>query len=146
MSSLFGKTRTLLVISALTVILSAGFCFSSIAPEIDITHYEYGKIIINEKEYTNDIVIWPDSSITKGSEDMHSLRVSDFEVLFNSGLKKVVIGTGDEGKMEWDFSRKVQRAIKAKGIEMVMMDTHELVIFLNENQQRNFLTLVHLNC
>ena len=134
------------VIVAVSVIIGAGICFSSVASTLDITHYEYGKIVINEKEYTLDIVIWPDNSITAGSEDMHSLRLNDFEELFNSGLKKVVIGTGDEGKMAWDFSSKIKRAIKAKGIELVMMDTHELVVFLNNKKERNFLTLVHLNC
>ena len=134
------------VITAVTVIISAGVCFSNNAPALDITHYEYGKIIINEKEYTHDIVIWPDNTITLGSDDMHALRLNDFDELFNSGLKKVVIGTGDEGKMALDFSSKIKKAIKSKGIELVMMDTHELVVFLNNAKERNFLTFVHLNC
>ncbi len=145
MNIISGRVWTL-VIATVTVIISAGVCFSNIASALDITHYEYGKIVINEKEYTHDIVIWPDSTITLGSDDMHALRLNDFEELFNSGIKKAVIGTGDEGKMAWDFSSKLKKAIKSKGIELVMMDTHELVVFLNNTKERNFLTFVHLNC
>jgi hypothetical protein len=142
---LSGKIWTSVVLAA-TIIISAGISFSNVTSTLDITHYEFGKIIINEKEYTHDIVIWPDNTITLGSDDMHALRLDDFEILFNFGLKKVVIGTGDEGMMAWDFSGKLKKAIKSKGIELVMMNTHELVVFLNNTKERNFITLVHLNC
>jgi hypothetical protein len=144
MNCFLSKIKPVLVI--VTVILSAGFCFSAMNPEINITHYEYGKIIVNDKNYLKDIVIWPDGTITDGPEDMHSLSLADFDELFNSGLKKVLFGTGNEGKAGWDFRSKLKKEIKNRGIELIIMDTHEAVKFLNNSKERDFLAYVHLNC
>ncbi len=147
MNRLTLKVKGVLFFIALAVFLFNGVSFSTTNNSIiHISHYEFGKIIVNEKVHTKDIAIWPDGNITPGPEDMHFLHTSDFDEFFNSGLKKLVIGTGDEGAMENDFSRKLEKHIKNKGIELIMMNTHDLVKFLNETKDRDFLTLVHLNC
>lgn len=147
MNGSFMKLNTISFFIALAVILCSGVSFSTTnRSTIKINHYEFGKIVINENSYTKDIAIWPDGEIKTGPEDMHFMKVSDFNELFNSGLKKLVIGTGDEGKVRLDFGRKLEKALKDKGVELIMMDTHDIVKFLNETKERNFLVFVHLTC
>ena len=147
MSTLKQNIKRIQVLTILLVFLFSGICISSTGSStIHVSHYEFGKIIINDKEYIKDIAVWPNGDITPGPEDMHFLHISDFNELFKSGLNKLVIGSGDEGAMEMDFSRKLEKKIKGKGIELIMMDTHELVKFLNKTKKRDFLVLVHLNC
>ena len=131
-----------LVISALFV----GEGYTANNDVIKVTHYEFGQIVINEKEYTQDIAIWPNGDIKPGPEDMHYLSMSDFKELLSSDLKKLVVGTGDEGKIELDFGKKLEKKLNEKGIEVIMMTTHELAKFLNEKEERDFLVLAHLNC
>jgi len=96
MKNLIMKLKTVSFFVTLTVILYSGVSFSTTSnPEIHINHYEFGKIIINENVYKNDIAIWPDGEIKSGPEDMHSISISDFNELFNSGLKKLVIASAN---------------------------------------------------
>lgn len=140
------KMKAIITIAILITASFAGVCYSVVSSPLNISHYEYAQIIIDGKEYNQDIAIWPDGKITPGPEDMHDLSIDDFNELFDSGLKKLVVGTGDEGKIELDFGRKLEKKIKNRGIELIMMDTHDLVNYLNERPRRDFLVLVHLNC
>ena len=138
------KSLFLAVIAILTLFVVEGYSVSK--NELNVTHYEFGQIIINGKEYTQDIAIWPNGDINPGPEDMHFLSLNDFEDLLNSDLKKLVVGTGDEGKIELDFGRKLERKLNEKGIEVIMMTTHDLVDLLNQAKERDYLVLAHLNC
>ena len=140
------KMKLIIMVSILLTTLFTGVCYSIANPPLKITHYEYAQIIINGKEYNQDIAIWPDGKITPGPEDMHDLSIDNFNELFDSELKKLVVGTGDEGKIELDFGRKLEKKIKDRGIELIMMNTHDLINYLNERPKRDFLVLVHLNC
>ncbi len=140
------QTRTIAVLVFIVAFSFTVTCHSIQKQQINISHYEFGKIIINGTSYTEDIEIWMNGDIKAGPEDMHRLHLSDFEELFNSGLKKLVIGTGDEGAAEYDFKSKVDKELKRRGIEVIMMTTHDLVKFLNNTPKRDFLVLVHLNC
>ena len=91
-------------------------------------------------------MIWPDDEIKPGPEDMHFMSLSDFDELIQSGLKKLVIGTGDEGKVEMDISRKIEKMLKENGVELILMWTEDLVKFLNNTPERDFLVFVHLTC
>ena len=147
MKNLTTKLKTVSFFVTLTVILYSGVSFSTTnSSEIHINHYEFGKIIINENVYKNDIAIWPDGEIKSGPEDMHDIRISDFNELFNSGLKKLVIGSGDRGNVEVYFGKKLDRELKNREIELIMMNTHDLVNYLNGIKERDFLVLVHVNC
>lgn len=77
---------------------------------------------------------------------MHSISISDFDELFNSGLKKLVIGSGDKGNVELYFGKELDRELKNREIELIMMNTHDLVNYLNGIEKRDFLVLVHVIC
>ena len=146
MNKLFIKIKAVVLFLAVTIIVYTGVCYSTDQKPTYISHYSFGEIIINDISYKHDIAIWPDGTITPGPEDMHFMSVNDFDELFKSDLRKLVIGTGDEAKVEMDISRKLERALKSKDIELILMDTHELVKFLNDTPERNFLVFAHLNC
>ena len=146
MNNFSNKIKASILLIVISAIFYSGACYSTNTQPIHISHYSFGEITIGDKSYTNDIAIWPDGKIQSGPEDMHFMSVSDFEELFNSDLKRLVIGTGDEGKVEMDITRKLEGALKKKGIELILMDTHDLVKFLNKTPERNFLVFAHLNC
>lgn len=146
MNSLLIKTKTSILVIIVALIAYSGVCYSTKSQPLHISHYSFGKININDTLYTKDIAIWPDGKIESGPEDMHFMGTSDFKKLFNSDIKKLVIGTGYEGKVEMDISRKIEKTLKANNVELILIRTEDLVQFLNETPDRDFLVLVHLTC
>jgi hypothetical protein len=146
MNSLLIKTRVSILIIVMAVITYGGVCYSTNSQLFQISHFSFGKIIINDKSYTSDISIWPNGKIESGPEDMHFMSTIDFKELFNSDIKKLVIGTGYEGKVEMDISRKIEKKIKDNNVELILMRTEDLVKFLNETPKRDFLVFAHLTC
>ena len=147
MINLLKKMKIVSFCIILISVLYSGVSFSiTDSSSIQITHFEFGKITINDATYTKDISIWPDGKIESGPEDMHFMSTNDFKELFNSGIKKLVIGTGAQGKVEMDISRKIEKTFKNHNVELILMRTEDLVKFLNETPERDFLVFVHLTC
>ena len=140
------KIKAFILFIVIAVIAFNGVCYSTNSQPFQVSHYSFGKIIINDKSYTNDIAIWPDGKIVPGPDDMHFMSTSDFKELFNSDIKKLVIGTGGEGKVEMDISRKIEKTLKNNNVELILMRTEDLVKFLNETPERDFLVFAHLTC
>ncbi len=144
----FKKTRSIKFVFyvVFAVLCTASVCFSINTPQLQISHYEYGKMIVNDNTYVHDFVLWPNGEITPGPEDMHPPHLNDFDEFFKSGHKKLLIATGDEGKVALDLSRKIKKEMKNNGVELLLMDTHEAVKLLNNTKNRDFVAFVHLNC
>ena len=79
-----------------------------------IDHYEFGKTIVGDQIYEQDIVIMSDGFIWLGPEDMHSGLLPELEKVINiPGIKTLVIGTGADGN--GTLWKKLIKIVRAEG-------------------------------
>ena len=117
---------------------------SSLASKNHISHYSFGEIIIDEKTYNEDLVLWPNKAPELWHADLHDMLKNDFDVIIESGIKTLIYGSGDEGAAY--MTKKTIKHLKANGIEFKVLTTHEAVKFLNENDKSKLVAVLHLNC
>ena len=112
-----------------------------------ITHYEFGWISVDDKDYRSDVIISPD-----GVQDQwwrtqgHSLAIDDLESVVQSKPEVVIIGSGYYGRMQVpDATREY---LAGKGIRVEIATTPEAVVRFNELQQNcaRIVAALHLTC
>lgn len=61
----------------------------------------FGKMIIDGKTYTSDLIIFPDGSVADSwwRQRGHVLTLSDMEALMKAHPEMIVAGTGTSGRM-----------------------------------------------
>jgi len=87
-----------------------------------IEAYDFGRIVIDGKEYTSDVIIYPDH--VDGNwwrKEGHRLQVVDIKKAIQEEPKILIIGTGASGLME--VSKDVEDYITSKGIKLVINTT-----------------------
>jgi hypothetical protein len=66
-----------------------------------IDSYEFGKVVIDGKEYTSDVIVWPDGvDDSWWREEGHSLCRKDMKPVLDKMPSVLVIGTGMNGRMK----------------------------------------------
>jgi hypothetical protein len=112
-----------------------------------ITHYEFGRISVDGKDYQSDVIISPN-----GVQDQwwrkqgHNLAVDDLETVVQSKPEVVIIGSGYYGRMQVpDATREY---LVNKGIRVEIATTSEAVTRFNELQQdcARIVAALHLTC
>ncbi|MDH5202267.1 MAG: MTH938/NDUFAF3 family protein [Nitrospirota bacterium] len=111
-----------------------------------IEHYSFGKIIIDGKTYTSDVIIYPervDSSWWR--ERGHYLQLIDLTDAINAGPEILIIGTGYFGKMA--VPKETISHLKSKGIEVHVERTKKAVELFNTFQNdKVVIAAFHLTC
>jgi len=113
---------------------------------MNIEHYSFGKIIIDGKTYTSDVIIYPekvDSSWWR--KQGHSLHIDDLKDVIAEKPKLLILGTGNSGVMV--VPEETVSHIKSKGIEVNIARTEEAVkIFNNFQKEKRTIAALHLTC
>ena len=118
-----------------------------------IEHYSFGKITIDGKTYTSDVIIYPervDSSWWR--KEGHNLHVEDLKDIVEVKPDILVIGTGAYGVMR--VSRQIVAHLELKGIKVHAVRTGEAVDLFNELQSKTgrggkpevVIAALHLTC
>ncbi len=99
--------------------------------------YEFGKMTIGGREYTEDLMVLPSKIIANWQrDDEHLLQLSDIkESLDKVQPDAVVIGTGNKGGLEVD--KEVKEYLDKKNIELVIENTDEAVNSFNTFDKQN---------
>lgn len=84
-----------------------------------IDSYDFGKIVIDGKEYREDVIIWPDHVDcpwwrVKG----HNLALEDISEVIKAKPEVLIVGTGYSGIMK--VSEEVKNYIEAQGIKVII--------------------------
>jgi hypothetical protein len=97
-----------------------------------ITDYSFGRMVIGEKEYTSDVIIYPDGRIRSSwwRKSGHVLEIADIEDLISELPEVIVAGTGAYGVMK--PSRELIDDLRQKQIEFKALPTGEAVSAYNE--------------
>lgn len=112
-----------------------------------IDHYSFGKIIINGKTYTSDVIIYPERvNPSWWRKEGHLLQIPDLEEVMASKVSVLIIGNGFYGTMR--VPEEVLNHLKSKGIEAHVADTRGAVKLYNEMTSRGqvIVAALHLTC
>ena len=110
-----------------------------------ITSYSFGKMIVDGKTYTNELQILPNGTVKEWSpNDPHYILPVDIGEIISSSIKTLIIGNGANG--EAAIPDETIKFIKAKSIQVHIMNTHEAVKLFNESSKEAMGAIFHLNC
>jgi hypothetical protein len=111
-----------------------------------IEHYSFGKIVIDGKTYTSDVIIYPgrvDASWWR--REGHYLQDVDLTGVIEAKPDILVIGTGYSGAMV--VPRETAEFLKARGIEIRVETTQKAVALYNDLGDRGkVIAALHLTC
>ncbi len=111
-----------------------------------IKDYIFGRIIIDGKTYTSDVIIYPDSVDSAWwRKEGHYLQMDDLAAALAEKPDAIVIGTGFNGVMK--VADEVVRKLTSKGIEFHIMKTGEAVPLFNDlSVRKKTIACLHLTC
>lgn len=110
-----------------------------------IDAYDFGKIIIDGKAYSDDVrvvrgKVLPDWWRKEG----HYLQVADLKEVFAAKPKTLIVGTGYSGVMK--VAPEVRKECKKRGIKLIEMLTADAVKRYNELAGPEVAGAFHLTC
>jgi len=116
-----------------------------------IERYRFGSIVINEREYNSDIILYPDGRIEASwwRKSGHKLIAEDIIALIESRPKVIIAGTGAYGIMEPDKGLAVLLA--QRGIDFKALPTPQAVelyndLYKNTENKGKIGACFHLTC
>ncbi|MBC7194717.1 MAG: hypothetical protein H5U37_03590 [Caldisericia bacterium] len=110
-----------------------------------IEYYEFGKLIIDGKKFTSDLIILGDKIIENWwREEGHLLQIHDIYEVFEFKPDVLIIGTGASGLMR--VKDDLIEKLKEEGIEYYILKTKEAVKKFNEMENKKVAALFHLTC
>jgi len=112
---------------------------------VRIEHYSFGKIVIDGKTYTSDVVLYPEMvDASWWRSEGHCLRVEDLRQVLEARPKVLIIGTGYSGLMV--VPEETMRAVRSRGIDLRIQKTKEAVEAYNNEKEKAVIAALHLTC
>lgn len=111
-----------------------------------IEHYSWGKIVIEGRTYTFDLVIYPDRVMPSWwRKEGHKLHMDDLSDVLEAKPAAIIIGTGFYGAMS--VPAEVTTTLRSKGIDVRVTETAEAVTLYNElSTHTKTIACLHLTC
>ena len=111
-----------------------------------IDSYNFGHIVIDGKEYTTDVIIFPDHVMDHWwRRSGHSLVVEDIDEIIRTRPEVLIIGCGASGVLR--VPEETKEYIQKQGIELILENTREACdIFNNLCKEKRVAAGLHLTC
>jgi hypothetical protein len=112
-----------------------------------IESYDFGKITIDGKTYTSDVIILPQEIRESWwRKEGHCLQIDDLTDVISAKPDALVVGTGYYGNMA--VPAATRNFLEAKGIQVHTAKTAQAVREFNELQKNiaNVVAALHLTC
>ena len=111
-----------------------------------IDSYSFGKIVINGKTYTSDVIIYPNRvDASWWRKEGHLLQFADVEKALQAKPDVLVIGTGYSGVMR--VPKETLDRIISQGIEVKVERTAKAVEVYNDLEgATTVIAALHLTC
>ncbi len=112
-----------------------------------IESYEFGRIVIGNRTYTADVILYPDRvEANWWRKQGHELCLDDLRSALAAGPEVLVVGTGTFGRMR--VLAETRRFLEQQGIRLVVRDTAAACQAFNELQQEgtSVVAALHLTC
>ncbi len=112
-----------------------------------IKSYGFGRIEIDGKVYTSDVIIYDDHVDSSWwRKEGHYLQVEDIKEILNAKPDVIVLGMGKYGTMK--VSNDVIKELESRSIEFIYANTDEACKRHNEmiSGEKRVITALHLTC
>jgi len=111
-----------------------------------IESYFFGSMVIDGKEYTNDLIIYPDHIQSSWWRiEGHRLDIEDIKEILEAKPEVLVVGTGASGLVE--IPEETEKHIRSKGIRLIAQKTEEAYKTFNElSKSKRVIGAFHLTC
>jgi hypothetical protein len=110
-----------------------------------IDSYDFGRIVIDGKVYTSDVIIYPDKVYSNWwRKEGHRLQKEDLKEVFDYAPEILVVGTGAYGSMV--VSEETKREIESRGIKLIVERTEKACEIYNSIKSRKAVAALHLTC
>ena len=112
-----------------------------------IESYDFGRIVVDGKEYTTDLIVFPDR-VKAGwwRKEGHRLYIADIEEAVEEQPEVLVVGTGYSGLMK--VPAETKKYIEERGIEIIIQPTKQACETYNKLIQsgKEAVAAFHLTC
>ena len=114
------------------------------APKINT--YEFGRIVIDEQEYSRDVIILPEGVLSNWwRKEGHSLSIEDLPAVLAASPEVLVIGQGADNRMLAPMETRL--ALEAAGMELIVTSTENACKVYNDlREQKRVSAALHLTC
>jgi len=111
-----------------------------------IDSYDFGRITIDGKRYSTDLLVFPDKVKTYWwRKEGHRLQIADLKEVLEAKPEVLVVGTGYWGMME--VPPETRNYIESAGIELIVQKTAEACQTFNHLiESRKVVAALHLTC
>ena len=112
-----------------------------------ITHYSFGKMIVDNNEYTADLIVFPESILPSWwRKQGHALCIDDLNEVLKRDIEILVVGTGAYGRMVVPDS--LIKQLRENRIETYVAETDKAVSLFNEliEKGKKVAGAFHLTC
>ena len=112
-----------------------------------IDSYSFGRITINGKRYTNDVIVFPNRVEDNWwRKQGHQLQVKDIETVVKEKPEVLVVGTGYYGLVK--ITAETIEYLKSKGVELVAQKTQNACTTYNRlvESRKKVIAALHLTC
>ena len=111
-----------------------------------IDSFQFGNVRIAGKDYTNDVIIFPDRVLSPWfREEEHRPQIIEFADIVKAEPEILVIGTGYAGVMS--VADQVKNYLTSKGIDVRVAKTKDAVDLYNSLLGREkVLAALHITC
>jgi len=111
-----------------------------------IDYYQFGLIADNGKEYTSDVIIFPDRVKDNWSRKRgHELHLEDIAEVMTENPEVLVVGTGASGLVK--VPPEVKQNVEAQSIKFIAEATDKACLMYNELcRSQKIVAALHLTC
>lgn len=111
-----------------------------------IDSYSFGKIVIDGKSYSSDVIILKNRVISNWwRREGHELCLEDLKDIMKEKFEVLIIGTGASGMMK--VLKEVKDYLNSEGIELIEERTEESCRIYNKlSSSHNISAALHLTC
>ena len=110
-----------------------------------IDQYEFGRIVVDGREETRDLIILPDRVVRNWwRRDGHALVLDDLAEVLDELPVHLVVGTGASGRMRPDAA--TLRRLQQQGVTVEALPTGQAVRRFGELDPARTAAALHLTC
>ena len=112
-----------------------------------IDSYSFGRIIIDGKKYTSDVIIFPNRVTSDWwRKEGHRLHTNDLNDVWKETVEVLIVGTGYLGLMK--VPHETKEFIESKGFELIIQPTKEAWKTYNSlaKSGKTVIVALHLTC
>ncbi len=111
-----------------------------------IDSYRFGHIVVDGKEYTSDLIIFPDKvDASWWRKEGHNLCEEDIEAAMQVNPDVLVVGTGADGLMQ--VPESTRDYVRSRGTDLIVERTERACELYNRAPKRSrTIAALHLTC